>query len=329
MTDNLVITNYDNFKDLSYFIGQYHKAEEMMKEVTDFYISFLKSKLICNHEINLYPGKVIGECFHNMTVKKRIESRYDEDIFDKIVNGARLQDKDGYWYTVSKVKFKKKADFDYSQSQKDYVITYDVARPYYIELLDFRYSSWRLSTHKIDETIKELEYHVKNKVNGEDDTKREAIKKQIAIEEEKRNKIIDQEKEAKRISELLVDPTQYNNQKYVKEQLANYYKNYCNRVYYVIDPETGYLHEFANEDELSKFQFKLSDDNKYLIVFTANYDGGTRTDRWMTFEYKGTRYNEYWFETSTGNFVDHKNYLIKDWETKLNVHNGWHPFDDD
>ncbi len=44
MTDNLVITNYDNFKDLSYFIGQHHKAEEMMKEVTDFYISFLKSK---------------------------------------------------------------------------------------------------------------------------------------------------------------------------------------------------------------------------------------------------------------------------------------------
>lgn len=327
MTDNLVITNYDNFKDLSYFIGQHHKAEEMMKEVTDFYISFLKSKLICNHEIDLFPGKVIGECFHDMTEKKRIESRYDEDIFDKIVNGARLQDKDGYWYTVSKVKFKKKAWCDSSQSQKDYIITYDIARPYYVELIDFKYSTWRLSTCSINANIVELSKHLK--LYHITESEKEAILKKIEEKKVECAKIEEQEKEAKRISKLFDDPAQYNNQKYVKEQLANYYKKYCNRDYYIINPETGHLTKFANEDELSKFQFKLSDDNKYLIVFTANYDGGTRTDRWMTFEYKGTRYNEYWFETSTGNFVDHKDYLVKDWETKLDVSNHWHPYDDD
>lgn len=329
MTNNLVITNYDNFKDLSYFIGQHHKAEEMMKEVTDFYISFLKSKLLCNHEIDLYPGKVIKEYFHDMTEKKEARSRYDEDIFDKIENGARFQDRDGYWYTVSKVKFKKKSNWDSSQSQKDYIITYDVARPYYVELLNFRYTSWRLSTRVIDKTIEELQYHVNHFVTGEDDAKREAIKKQITIEEEKRNKIIEQNDECKRISKILEDPAQYHNQQYVKEQLANYFRKYCNRFYYIVDPEFGRFKLFANEDDLSKFQFKLSDDNKYLIVFTANYDGGTRTDRWMTFEYKGTEYDEYWFETETGNFVKHQNYLVKDWERQLDVHNGWHPYDDD
>ena len=46
-------------------------------------------------------------------------------------------------------------------------------------------------------------------------------------------------------------------------------------------------------------------------------------------EIMAKQYNEYWFETSTGNFVKHENYLVKDWEVQLKVHNGWHPYDDD
>jgi hypothetical protein len=325
MTDNLVITNYDNFKDLSYFIGQHHKAEEMMKEVTDFYISFLKSKLICNHEIDLFPGKVIGERFRDKKDWSWIKN--NEPGYAEYIKGARFQDDHGYWFTITKVERPRKWCGDKKIREKRYYKEYDIARPYYVELIDFRYSTWRLSTSSIDADIVELSKHLK--LYHITESEKEAILKKIEEKKAERAKIEEQEKECRRISKLFDDPAQYNNQKYVKEQLANYYKKYCNRDYYVINPETCNLTKFATEDELNTFQFKLSDDNKYLIVFTANYDGGTRTDRWMTFEYKGTRYNEYWFETSTGNFVDHKDYLIKDWETKLDVNNHWHPFDDD
>ena len=60
MTD-LVITNYDNFKDLSYFISQHKKASEIMEEVNNFYLSFLKSKLVYNYDIDKFQGKVIVE----------------------------------------------------------------------------------------------------------------------------------------------------------------------------------------------------------------------------------------------------------------------------
>ena len=63
--------------------GRGVQSEEMMKEVTDFYISFLKSKLICNHEIDLFPGKVIGERFRDKkdwSWIKNIDPGYDEYI---------------------------------------------------------------------------------------------------------------------------------------------------------------------------------------------------------------------------------------------------------
>lgn len=43
---DLVKTDYDNFKNLSFFINQYKKAQEMIKEVGEFYQSFLLSKLV-------------------------------------------------------------------------------------------------------------------------------------------------------------------------------------------------------------------------------------------------------------------------------------------
>ena len=44
MTENLVVTNYDNFKDATFFIEQYFEAEKRMKNIQDFFQSFYMSK---------------------------------------------------------------------------------------------------------------------------------------------------------------------------------------------------------------------------------------------------------------------------------------------
>lgn len=48
---DLVKTDYDNFKNLAFFINQYKKAQEMIREVEDFYQSFLQSKLLSAEEV--------------------------------------------------------------------------------------------------------------------------------------------------------------------------------------------------------------------------------------------------------------------------------------
>lgn len=45
-SDKLVVTNYDNFKNADFFIKQYFEAKKMLKEVDEFFDSFVMSKLI-------------------------------------------------------------------------------------------------------------------------------------------------------------------------------------------------------------------------------------------------------------------------------------------
>ena len=49
--NNLIITNYDNFKNADFFKQQYLKAQEMIKEVNDFYKSFCMSKLLTSSDL--------------------------------------------------------------------------------------------------------------------------------------------------------------------------------------------------------------------------------------------------------------------------------------
>jgi hypothetical protein len=44
--DKLVVTNYDNFSNASFFIDQYYKAKDMLEEVDNFFKSFIMSKLV-------------------------------------------------------------------------------------------------------------------------------------------------------------------------------------------------------------------------------------------------------------------------------------------
>ena len=60
-TDKLVVTNYDNFKNAEFFKKQYLQAQEMIKEVNDFYKSFCMSKLLTIKDlISLKPYLIIN-----------------------------------------------------------------------------------------------------------------------------------------------------------------------------------------------------------------------------------------------------------------------------
>lgn len=332
MTD-LVITNYDNFKDLSYFVNQHEKALGIMSEVTEFYLSFLKSKLICNYEIEHFPGKVILEKFRGLNDKDYCRD-YEKE-YPLIVDGARLQNKEGYWYTVSNVKETKEKWSSKPTYIKHYNIKYDVKRPYYELAFDiyFYNSSW---TESELEKQKELYERSKQYFPGKDTVyamsktsdKPYDVGKKIKELEEKIALDNQHEIDYKEINGL-VNADNYKNQTLIKSKLADYFHKYHDKCFYTLDPKNGLFKLFASEKELTEYQFKISDDKKYLIVYQETFDGGTRTDRWKTFEYKGVRHDEHWFEVATGNFYEHKNYFVKDWETEMNVHNGWHPYDDD
>lgn len=55
-TDKLVCTDYDNFKNLDFFRKQYNQAKKMLKEVDDFFESFISSKLIESKDLGDYPN---------------------------------------------------------------------------------------------------------------------------------------------------------------------------------------------------------------------------------------------------------------------------------
>ena len=331
MTD-LVITNYDNFKDLSYFVNQHEKALGIMSEVTEFYLSFLKSKLICNYEIEHFPGKVILEKFHGINDKDYCWD-YEKD-YPLIVNGARLQNEEGYWYTVSNVKETKEKWCSKPTYIKHYNIKYDVKRPYYDLAFDISFynSSWKESElKKQKELLERSKQYFPNKEEhyAQDRSGKVYNVGQKIKELEEQIKLDNQhEIDCKEINNL-VNADNYKNQTLIKSKLAEYFHKYHNKCFYSLDPKSGLFKLFASEKGLTEYQFKISDDKKYLIVYQETVDGGTRTDRWKTFEYKGVRHDEHWFEVATGNFYEHKNYFVKNWETEMNVSNGWHPYDDD
>ena len=63
MEQKLIITNYDNFKNADFFIDQYYKAKDMLKEVNDFFMSFIQSKLLTSKDL----VKINPNCFKGST----------------------------------------------------------------------------------------------------------------------------------------------------------------------------------------------------------------------------------------------------------------------
>ena len=320
MTD-LVITNYDNFKDLSYFIGEHQKALNILDEVQKFYLSFLKSKLISNHDLDRYPGKLIIQKFHS---KEDYIHVYDDHNpqYNDYVKDAHLQDKHCYWFTIKTIKEDKEKWRTYKLKRCD--ILYDIERPYYVCAIDITSAPY-YSSYVCD--LNELKDHGYYKC-GKKYIRPTNVEEYIKKLEDKINRIKEQEKEHKLLSSL-INADCYKSQDTFKKELSKYFQKYCDKCYYAINPVNQRLIQFGGEDDLNKFSFKISDDKRYLIVYTAKSTGGTRTDRWKTFEYKGVDYNEFWFDVTTGNFVENRKYFDKNWEVEMDVHNGWHPYDDD
>jgi hypothetical protein len=61
-TDKLVVTNYDNFKNADFFKKQYLQAQEMIKEVNDFYKSFCMSKLLTSKDLVMLKPYLLINC---------------------------------------------------------------------------------------------------------------------------------------------------------------------------------------------------------------------------------------------------------------------------
>ena len=111
MNNKLVVTNYDNFKNADFFIEQYFKAQEMLKEVNDFFASFVSSKLFTASQLrNLNPSYLGNHSDYsseftwtnNFVERKLMDKGYDSkisQIFDEETNtyrDKRYKD-DGDW----------------------------------------------------------------------------------------------------------------------------------------------------------------------------------------------------------------------------------------
>ena len=150
MNQNLVITNYDNFKDLSYFIGQHNKALEMIKEVENFYLSFLKSKLIYSYDIDKYPGFIVNKVYSYNSKKydfglthKGFMCSHKWLDWDEAIEGAHIKDPDGFWFVIKKIKLKqnpKHLHDIYGPEEKQVYIEYDEPKYDYGLMVDIHYN---------------------------------------------------------------------------------------------------------------------------------------------------------------------------------------------
>lgn len=114
----LVVTNYDNFKNAAFFIKQYHQAKAMLKEVDDFFESFVMSKLIESNglskrkdfkfkNIDIGPWlehmRYDDNYYHPTTWKGKIsDAIYHGYDYVRDENGKPVEDKKGNWIKVQK-----------------------------------------------------------------------------------------------------------------------------------------------------------------------------------------------------------------------------------
>jgi len=119
----LRVTNYDNFKNADFFIKQYFEAKKMLKEVDDFFESFIMSKLIESNgfgESSIKPKSIdLGEWlehmhyddnyYHPTTWLGKIQDlKYHgyEYVYDE--NGNHMKDKRGGWLQRKKSNYDEK-----------------------------------------------------------------------------------------------------------------------------------------------------------------------------------------------------------------------------
>jgi hypothetical protein len=323
---SLEIKNYDNFKDLSYFIGQHKKALGMMDEVQNFYLSFLKSKLVNPNAISKWPGKLIRKNTKSSwqlylssytrtanipanEIKKlvkedrvsdligrkvTIDLKKEDDVIEKSATGTiskidKVQNFYGGGFRVTgKIDLKKPIDF------YDHVISYRCSCSEYVN-----------SSYVLD-----------------------------SIEQLIRKKIMFNWKEIRSdFKHVYENP---NLQEKFKEIVETNAKKQGINDWYIEDPKTQDLLFFSHDDQLDKYKFEIGknpndkkDKKEYLIITKSWKTSGNETDQWKTFYREYMHTHGIMFDTLNGNFagfISKKETLVN---RQLKVSNGWHPFDDD
>ena len=95
----LKVTNYDNFKNAAFFVKQYYQAKAMLKEVDEFFESFVMSKLIESNGLS----KREGIKFKNIDIGPWLEHmRYDDNYYHPTTWKGKISDAiyNGYDYVL-------------------------------------------------------------------------------------------------------------------------------------------------------------------------------------------------------------------------------------
>ena len=89
----LVVTNYDNFKDATFFLKQYHTAQKMLKEVNDFFTSFYLSKLMTSADLkNVHPVMFNTESsWVKHFIPYNVMDRSYDYVVDEVLHGTPLE----------------------------------------------------------------------------------------------------------------------------------------------------------------------------------------------------------------------------------------------
>ena len=325
---NLEIKNYDNFKDLSYFIGQHKKALGMMDEVKSFYLSFLKSKLINPNEMSKWSGKLIHKQtltqlpmyltqyrdINRVTIPiKELKSLVKEDKVDTLVgrevtvvlaNDNRFIDKTARGTIVEAKQDKRWGTDIHIEGKIDLAVPIDT---YHCLIIDHS-GPHNFITAPSDEYVYNALTRIVGKINWFKDTteKFKTIYEDKCLQE-KLKKVVEEEAKRNDIDD-----------------------------WYIEDPETRDLLFFSHGDDLDNYKFEIGknptddkDHKDYLLVTKSWSTSGNETDRWKTFYREYSHTYGVMFNTLNGNFaglIDQKKCVV---DRKLDVHNGWHPFDDD
>ena len=350
MEKNLRVTDYSNFKDLSYFVDQHKKALRMMEEVQNFYLSFLKSKLVHSYEISSWPGKLVtkkkvdkvliflnkysdshGQDAKNLYSEiKKIYNRTviygKKDFSGKALEKRREKAKELIEKAVVGRRISFKFDWVY-EIPDDPLVTGKI-----VEVHNLEYSDW---DYKLDDA--NLMFELDNPVYSyHDNTEFQSNSchptgisyclSEIIMSVTGKNCVGDEA-----FRDIYETPDA---QQKIKDRLEEECKKKgidC----WLIEDKDGILTFIDNEKNLSSYSFEIGHDpeskkskKEYLIVSRSYSTSGNHYDKWKTFFERDEHREGMMFDISNGNFVKNFHLTTVLEKRQLDVHNGWHPEDD-
>lgn len=353
---SLRVTNYNNFKDLSYFVAQHKKALGMMEEVQNFYLSFLKSKLIHSYEISAWPGKLITRkklSSLNIYMSKYSEKDHGKDsgdlyreikkTYDNIVYYKAKDKANGFTKTelVLRRERAKKAiekkiigrEITYKINKHDYDVIQQTVVGKIVEVKELKGDYW--NNYKLDHAFMTLElnepiysydsnehlYNPRGHITDVSCSFSEAV---LKIAKDKSYTGVEAYKEIYDMPD---------GQEMLKKAFEDILKEKKQDCWMSETPEGLIL--IDNDKDLSSYIFELgnipnSKSKKEVLIISKTYTtSGNYTDRWKTFFEKIEHKDGMCFDISNGNFLKnfHTDKTIE--RRQLDVRNGWHPYEDD